>query len=115
MAALSNGRRSSWNFPGGTSERHYVVTEKKKYSGFAAFRIMPLYNPLTYFVILFTLLGAHVFYFHHHSLRVISYYVLFSPAYPHGAAVLQIDRTYCHSIFPGDNCAVNFSVQRAEK
>jgi len=98
------------------SERLYVVTEKNKYSGFAAFRIMALYNPITYFVMLFTLLGPQALYFHHRSLLAIFYYVLFSPPFiPIGQVFYTLIARNRHSIFPGDNCAVDFSVQRAQK
>ena len=98
------------------SERLYVVTDKGKYSGFAAFRIMALYNPITYFMILLTLLGPQALYFHHRSLLAVFYFVLFSPPFiPIGQVVYTLIARNRHSIFPGENCAVDLPVPRAQK
>ena len=97
-------------------EQLYLVTQKGKYSGFAAFRMMALYNPITYFVMLVTLLGPQALYFHHRSLLAVFYFVLFSPPFiPIGQMVYMVIARNRRSIFPGDNCAVDFSVPRAQK
>jgi predicted DCC family thiol-disulfide oxidoreductase YuxK len=48
-------------------QRLYLVTEEKKYSGFRAFKIMALINPLTYFVMLMALMLPQAVYLHHRS------------------------------------------------
>jgi len=97
-------------------ERLYVVTNENKYSGFAAFRIMTIYNPITYFVILLTLLGPQALYFHHRSLLAVFYFILFSPPFiPIGQMVYTIIARNRRCIFPGDNCAVDFSVPPIQK
>jgi predicted DCC family thiol-disulfide oxidoreductase YuxK len=89
-------------------QRLYVVTEKKKYSGFAAFRIMALYNPLTYFAILVTLLGPQALYFHHRSLVAAFFVFLFSPFFvPIGQAAYDVVARNRHAIFPGGSCSVD--------
>jgi predicted DCC family thiol-disulfide oxidoreductase YuxK len=91
-------------------QRLYVVTEKKKYSGFAAFRIMALYNPLTYFVILVTLLGPQSLYFHHRSLMAAFFVFLFSPFFvPIGQAVYDVVARNRHAIFSEGTCSVETS------
>src|SRR5260221_5250894 len=82
-------------------QRLYVVTEKRKYSGFAAFRIMALYNPVTYFVILLALMGPQGFYFHHRSLLAVFIAFFFSPLFiPIGQAGYDVVARNRHSIFP---------------
>jgi predicted DCC family thiol-disulfide oxidoreductase YuxK len=69
-------------------QRLYVVVENKNYSGFAAFKIMALYNPLTYFVLLLPLLLPQGVFFHHRSWLVITFLLLFSPVFaPVGEAL----------------------------
>jgi hypothetical protein len=69
-------------------QRLYVVVENKKYSGFAAFKIMALYNPLTYFVLLLPLLLPQGVFFHHRSWLVVTFLLLFSPVFaPVGEAL----------------------------
>jgi predicted DCC family thiol-disulfide oxidoreductase YuxK len=69
-------------------QRLYVVMENKKYSGFAAFKIMALYNPLTYFVLLLPLLLPQGVFFHHRSWLVVTFLLLFSPVFaPVGEAL----------------------------
>ena len=89
-------------------QRLYVVTEKKKYSGFAAFKIMALYNPLTYFIMLIALLGPQAIYFHHRSLVAAFFVFIFSPFFaPIGQSVYDVVARNRHAIFPGGTCAVD--------
>jgi predicted DCC family thiol-disulfide oxidoreductase YuxK len=93
------------------SERLYLVAGEKKYSGFAAFRMMALYNPLTYFVMLLTLVGPQSLYFHHRSLLGVFYFLIFSPPFiAVGEMVYSVIARNRHSIFPSGNCAVHFPV-----
>ena len=62
----------------GLRQRVYLVADNKKYSAFAAFRMMALYNPLTYFALLFPLLPTQAFYFHHRSLVAVAYLLFFA-------------------------------------
>ena len=62
-------------------QRLYLVTGKGQYSGFAAFKIMALYNPLTYFVILGALMLPQAVYFHHRSLAAVFFVFVFSPLF----------------------------------
>lgn len=69
-------------------QRLYLVADNKKYSGFAAFKAMALYNPTTYFVLLFPLLLPQAVFFHYRSLVAIAYLLFFSPVFaPVGEAI----------------------------
>ena len=71
-------------------QRLYVVADSKKYSGFAAFKMIALYNPLTYFILLFPLLLPQAVFFHYRSLVAIAYLLFFSPIFsPVGEAVYR--------------------------
>ena len=88
--------------------RLYVVAENKKYSGFAAFKIMALYNPLTYFVLLLPLLLPQGVFFHHRSWLVVSFLLLFSPIFaPVGEALYAWIARNRHRIPSGQSCAVD--------
>jgi len=82
-------------------QRLYLVADYKKYSGFAAFKMMVLYNPLMYFVLLFPLLPPQAFYFHHRSLVAVAYLLFFSTIFaPAGEALYKwIARNRYHT-FP---------------
>ena len=88
-------------------QRFYLVIDKRQYSGFAAFKIMALYNPLTYFVILAALMLPQAVYFRHRSLVAVFFVLFFSPLFvPIG------DRAYAwiarnrHRILSGGSCLV---------
>jgi predicted DCC family thiol-disulfide oxidoreductase YuxK len=89
-------------------KRLYVVTENRKYSGFAAFKIMALYNPLTYFALLLPLLLPQGVFFHHRSWLVVSFLLLFSPIFaPVGETLYAWIARNRHHILNGQRCSVN--------
>jgi predicted DCC family thiol-disulfide oxidoreductase YuxK len=91
-------------------QRLYVVTENRKYSGFAAFKIMALYNPLTYFVLLLPLMLPQGVFFHHRSWLVVSFLLLFSPVFaPVGEALYAWIARNRHRILTGESCSVDTS------
>ena len=89
-------------------QRLYIVTQDKKYSGFAAFKMMALYNPLTYFVLLLPLMLPQGVYLHHRSWLVIAFLLFFSPIFaPIGERVYSWIARNRHRILSGESCAVN--------
>ena len=81
--------------------RLYLVADDKKYSGFAAFKMMVLYNPLMYFVLLFPLLPPQAFYLHHRSLVAVAYLLFFSPIFaPAGEALYKWIARNRYNTFP---------------
>jgi predicted DCC family thiol-disulfide oxidoreductase YuxK len=97
-------------------QRLYVLIGETKYSGFAAFRIMALYNPVTYFVILLALMGPQTLYFHHRSLVAVFIAFLFSPLFfPIGDTAYSSVARNRHAIFPEGSCSTDFSAPPTEK
>ena len=93
---------------GALRQRLYVVTKNRKYSGFAAFKIMALYTPLTYFVLLLPLLLPQGVFFHHRSWLVILFLLLFSPLFaPVGEAFYAWIARNRHRIPSEQSCAVD--------
>jgi predicted DCC family thiol-disulfide oxidoreductase YuxK len=91
--------------PEALRQRLYLVTGAKKYSGFRAFRIMALYNPLTYFVMLVALLLPQSAYFHHRSWVAVFFVLFFSPLFvPVGETVYAWIARNRHRILSGETC-----------
>jgi predicted DCC family thiol-disulfide oxidoreductase YuxK len=88
-------------------QRLYLVTEKKQYSGFGAFKIMALYNPLTYFVMLVALMLPQAAYLRHRSWAAVFFLLFFSPLFvPVGEAAYAWIARNRHRILSGESCAV---------
>jgi len=88
-------------------QRLYLVTEKKKYSGFQAFKIMLLFNPLSYFVMLGALVLPQSVYLHHRSWVAIFFLLFFSPLFvPAGETAYAWIARNRHRILSGATCAV---------
>jgi predicted DCC family thiol-disulfide oxidoreductase YuxK len=88
-------------------QRLYLVTEKKKYSGFRAFKIMLLLNPLTYFVMLGALVLPQSAYLQHRSLVAIFFVLFFSPLFvPVGETAYAWIARNRYRILSGATCAV---------
>ncbi len=89
-------------------QRLYVVTEDKKYSGFSAFRIMALYNPLTYFVLLLSLIPPQPKLFHYRYWLAASFLLFFSPVFvPVGEAVYSWVARNRHHILSRESCPLD--------
>jgi predicted DCC family thiol-disulfide oxidoreductase YuxK len=87
--------------------RLYLVTGEKKYSGFGAFKIMALYNPLTYFVMLTALMLPQSVYLHHRSWVAIFFLLFFSPLLvPAGEAAYAWIARNRYRILSGTTCVV---------
>lgn len=88
-------------------QRLYLVTEGKKYSGFRAFKIMLLYNPLTYFAMLTALMFPQSVYLHHRSWVAIFFLLFFSPLFvPIGETAYAWIARNRHRILNGASCVV---------
>jgi predicted DCC family thiol-disulfide oxidoreductase YuxK len=88
-------------------QRLYLVNGNKQYSGFAAFKIMALYNPLTYLLMLAALMLPQGAYLHHRSWVAISFVLFFSPIFaPVGEAVYAIVARNRNHILSSGTCAV---------
>jgi predicted DCC family thiol-disulfide oxidoreductase YuxK len=88
-------------------QRLYLVTEEKKYSGFRAFKIMLLYNPLTYFVMLTALMLPQSVYLHHRSWVAIFFLLFFSALFvPVGETAYSWIARNRHRILSGATCVV---------
>jgi predicted DCC family thiol-disulfide oxidoreductase YuxK len=88
-------------------QRLYLVTEGRKYSGFRAFKIMALYNPLTYFFLLTAVMLPQSVYLHHRSLVAICLLLFFSPLFaPVGEAAYALVARNRHRILTGSTCAI---------
>jgi predicted DCC family thiol-disulfide oxidoreductase YuxK len=88
-------------------QRLYVVTEKKQYSSFRAFRIMALYNPLTYFAMLAALMLPQSVYLRHRSWVAIFFVLFFSPLFvPIGETVYGWIARNRHRILSGETCVI---------
>jgi predicted DCC family thiol-disulfide oxidoreductase YuxK len=88
-------------------QRLYLVTEGKKYSGFGAFKMMLLYNPLTYFVMLTALMLPQSVYLHHRSWVAIFFLLFFSPLFvPVGETAYALVAQNRHRILSGESCVV---------
>jgi predicted DCC family thiol-disulfide oxidoreductase YuxK len=86
-------------------KRLYLVTEKKQYSGFGAFKMMLLYNPLTYFVMLTALMLPQAAYLHHRSWVAVFFVLFFSPLFvPVGEAAYALVARNRHRILSGETC-----------
>jgi hypothetical protein len=87
--------------------RLYLVTREKKYSGFRAFKIMLLYNPFTYFVMLVALMLPQSAYLHHRSWVAVFFVLFFSPLFvPVGETVYAWIARNRHRILSGETCVV---------
>jgi hypothetical protein len=83
------------------------VSGARKYSGFRAFRIMALYNPLTYFVMLVALMLPQAAYFHHRSWVAVFFVLFFSPLFvPVGETVYAWIARNRHRILSGETCVL---------
>jgi predicted DCC family thiol-disulfide oxidoreductase YuxK len=88
-------------------QRLHLVTEEKKYSGFRAFKIMLLYNPLTYFVMLGALMLPQSVYLRHRSLVAVFFLLFFSPLFdPIGETAYAWIARNRHRILSGESCVV---------
>ena len=88
-------------------QRLYLVTEEKKYSGFRAFKIMALINPLAYFVMLMALMLPQAVYLHHRSPVAIFFVLFFSPLFvPVGVAAYSLLARNRHRILSGETCVL---------
>jgi predicted DCC family thiol-disulfide oxidoreductase YuxK len=89
-------------------QRLYLVTEKRSYSGFDAFKIMALYNPLTYFAMLIVLMGPQSFFLRHRSFVVVLFLAFFSPPFaPVGRAAYALIARNRHRILPAETCSMD--------
>ena len=87
--------------------RLYVVARQKQYSGFEAFKIMALYNPLTYFVMLTALVLPQAAYLHHRSLVAGFFVLFFSPLFaPIGEIAYGLVARNRHRILSGETCVL---------
>ena len=92
--------------PESLRQRLYAVNGQKQYSGFAAFKIMALYNPLTYFLMLIALMLPQAAYLHHRSFVAMFFALLFSPVFsPVGEAAYALVARNRHRI-PGPGMCV---------
>jgi predicted DCC family thiol-disulfide oxidoreductase YuxK len=88
-------------------QRLYVVAEGKKYSGFRAFKMMALYNPLTYFFMLAALMLPQSAYLHHRSWVAVFFVLFFSPLFvPVGETAYAWIASNRHRILSGETCTV---------
>jgi predicted DCC family thiol-disulfide oxidoreductase YuxK len=88
-------------------QRLYVVTDEKKYSGFRAFRIIALYNPLAYFLMLGALMLPQSAYLYHRSWVAIFFAIFFSPLFvPVGETAYAWIARNRHRILSGEVCVV---------
>ena len=88
-------------------QRLYLVTPEKQYSGFAAFKILALYNPLTYFFMLAALMLPQSVYLHHRSCVAIFFVLFFSPLFvPVGETVYAWVARNRHRILNGETCVL---------
>ena len=88
-------------------QRLYLVTRGKRYSGFRAFKIMALYNPLTYFFMLVALMLPQSAYFHHRSGVAVFFVLFFSPLFvPVGETAYAWIARNRHRILSGETCVV---------
>ena len=100
-------------------QRLYVVAEDSKHSGFAAFKLMFLYNPLTYFALFFALSIPHWHLYQRHWLA-IAVLAIFSPIFaPVGEMLYDLVARNRHRISQltgGVSCAIEikhtFAVDR---
>jgi predicted DCC family thiol-disulfide oxidoreductase YuxK len=87
--------------------RLYVIAGEKKYSGFAAFKMMALYNPITYFLMLLPLLPMQPWYSNYRSWLAVSFLLFFSPLFaPIGEAAYAWVARNRHGVLNGVDCSV---------
>ncbi len=88
-------------------QRMYVVAGSRKYAGFAAFKAMALYNPVTYFILLFVLVAPQPDFFPYRPWVMVLLLALFSPVFsPVGEAVYKLVARNRHRLSVGQSCAV---------
>jgi len=88
-------------------KRLYLVADEKKYSGFGAFKMMLLYNPITYFAMLIALMMPQSVYLHRRSWVAIFLVLFFSPLFaPVGEAVYALVARNRHRILSGETCVL---------
>jgi len=92
-----------------TDLRHrlYVIAAGKKHSGFAAFKILALYNPVTYFLLLLPLLPLQHWSANPRCWLAVSYLLFFSPLFaPLGEAVYAWIARNRHTLLSEVSCAM---------
>jgi predicted DCC family thiol-disulfide oxidoreductase YuxK len=93
--------------PDDLRKRLYLVADEKKYSGFGAFKMMLLYNPLTYFAMLIALMMPQSMYLHHRSWVAVLLLLFFSPLFvPVGEAAYALVARNRHRILSGETCVL---------
>jgi predicted DCC family thiol-disulfide oxidoreductase YuxK len=87
--------------------RLHVIAGQKKYSGFAAFKMIALYNPITYFLMLLPLLPLQPWYSNYRSWLAVSLLLFFSPLFaPIGEAAYARVARNRHGVQSGGRCFV---------